>query len=173
VVGQQQPPPNFQRFIRSAAQQKVRISSTQHQKTSSEEHSVPPSTLVLSPHSLWVASAPISLKSPSPLPLVSSKHMSADDYDFGDLNYTPDETTLQKDREEWYKTNFIRETIFASGRKVTYNDRPLPIIDTADMADSQEMPDSQPMQASPLGPTTEPLETRRERVLCWNTLACK
>jgi hypothetical protein len=84
--------------------------------------------------------------------------MSTDEFG-GIFNYSPSETSAKKGREEFYKNNFIRETTFASGEKVSYNDRPLPIIDTTDMSDSQEMPDSQPSQLPP--PSTQPPNVSR------------
>jgi hypothetical protein len=75
--------------------------------------------------------------------------MSTDEFG-GIFDYSPSETSAKKGLEEFYKNNFIRETTFASGEKVSYNDRPLPIIDIIDMSDSQEMPDSQPSQLPPL-----------------------
>jgi hypothetical protein len=40
--------------------------------------------------------------------------MSTDEFG-GIFNYSPSETSAKKDREEFYKNNFIREITFASG----------------------------------------------------------
>jgi hypothetical protein len=77
----------------------------------------------------------------------------------GIFNYSPSKTSANKGREEFYINNFIRETTFASGEKVLHNDRPLPIIDTTDMSDSQEVPDSQPSQLPP--PSAQPPNVSR------------
>jgi hypothetical protein len=135
------------------------------------------SSQLISP-SPWVTPAPIPPRSPpplfqvlakpnqdSPLPLASSdKPMSTDEFG-GIFNYSPSETSTKKGREEFYNNDFIRETTFASREKVSYNDRPLPIIDTTDMSDSQEMPDSQSSQLSL--PSAQPpnFETCQERIL--------
>jgi hypothetical protein len=84
--------------------------------------------------------------------------MSTDEFG-GIFDYSPSETSQKKVARSSYKSNFIRETTFASGEKVSYNDRPLPIIDTTDMSDSQEMPDSQPSQL-PL-PSAQPPNVSR------------
>jgi hypothetical protein len=54
--------------------------------------------------------------------------------EFGGLfTYTPSQEEIENNDREFFASNFIRETIFSSGDRTSYHDKPVPIIDIEDV----------------------------------------